>query len=111
MEGFRKSRLALMLLRTLLIAVLVADVGLLAMIFQHWQSGGLEGLKAWIIHTHASFGGDRWEKPVEQLVRESYQEFAGVVALLIVATGGLLFGERRVTKISKAAGPSAATTR
>ena len=40
MERLRKSRLALLLLRILLIAVLLIDAGLVAMIFQHWHSGG-----------------------------------------------------------------------
>ena len=112
MEGLRKSRLALMLVRTLLIAVLVADLGLLVMVLRHWQGGGFEGVKAWIIHTHASFGGNRWERPVDQLVRESYQEFATVITVLIVATSLLLLGERRARRISKSApGPSAATKR
>jgi hypothetical protein len=112
MERFGKSRFALMLLRMVLIVVLVIDVSLLTMIFQHWYSGGFEGVKAWIVHMHASFGGQRWEKPVDRLVRESYKEFASAVAFLIAATAVLLLGERRVTRMSKPPdGSSAGTTR
>ena len=112
MERLRKSRLALLLLRILLIAVLLIDAGLVAMIFQHWHSGGVEGVKAWIVHTHATFEAQRWEMPVEQLVRDSYREFAWAVGFLFAVTAILLFGERRASRLSKLPGGSSiATTR
>lgn len=112
MEGLRKSRLVLVLLRILLIAVLVTDAGLVTMIFQHWHSGGIEGVKAWIVHMHATFETHRWEMPVEQLVRDSYKEFASAVGFLVAVTAILLFGERRVSRLSRLpGGSSTATTR
>jgi hypothetical protein len=110
MERFRKSRLALLLIRILLIAVLFADAGLVTMIFQHLYSGGIEGVKAWIVHTHATFETHRWEMPVEQLARDSYKQFASAVGFLVVVTATLLFGERRVSRLSKLPGGSSTAT-
>ena len=106
MERLRKSRLALVVLRILLVAVLFLDAGFVAMIFQHWHSGGVEGVKAWIVHVHATFLPDRWEIPIEQLVRDSYREFAALVAVLVAATAILCFGERRISRLSKLPGNS-----
>lgn len=106
MERLRKSRLALVVLRILLVSVLFVDAGFIAMIFQHWHSGGVEGVKAWIVHVHATFLPNRWEVPIEQLVRDSYREFSGLVAVLAAATAILCFGERRMSRLPKVPGGS-----
>jgi len=108
-----KSRLLLispLLLRLCAAVVVACDLALLGMVAYHWYNGGVGGLKSWIIHTHATFEPRRWEIPVDQLVRDSYREFAVLVCFLFALTVVLIICERRITKLSKTTGGSSQAT-
>lgn len=87
-----------MAVRSLLVVPLFVDAVMLAMVMYHLSTGGIEGMKVWIIHTHAIFGHSFDKSFNEVAIRDSYRAFSSIVMVLLLVTSLLLAADIELRK-------------
>ncbi len=86
------------LVRSLLVLSIAADLAVASMVAYHWQRGGSHGVMAWITHMHLAYGRS-FDRPVtEAVISRGLTEFIAVVVALSILTLGIAFSDQALRR-------------